>query len=604
MSSGEAAINRGALRSIFEGATSDALKPVLQCLQLKPMANQAGQGDRYRVVFSDVNNFVQSMLATQANHVVADGKLKKGCFVRLNQYQANMVKARRVLIVLDLEILGEYGESEKIGQPEALEYKEEEPATKPTTMTTEGFYGNKPAQPAQTAQQQQPSRNAGSSNASHGNIYPIEALSPYAHKWTIKVRVSNKSDIKTWHNKNGEGKLFSVNLLDESGEIKATGFKEQCDAYYDLLQEGSVYYISSPCRVQLAKKQFTNVNNDYELTFERDTVIEKAEDQDDVPKVKFNFTAIGDLSSLEKDAVVDTIGVLTDVGELGEIVSKTTGKPYHKRELTLVDSTEFKVRLTLWGNLAQTFDQPVDNVVAFKGVKVSDFGGRSLSLLSSGSMNVNPDIDEAYKLKGWYDAQGRNKDYSTHQNEGTVGSATGRKDDSKTILQIKEENLGLSETPDYFTLVGTIIFLAQKSYSYPACLSENCNKKVIDNGDGEWRCEKCDKNHPRPDYRYIMSVNVADHTGATWLSCFDDTGKQIMGVSANKVVETMEADEKAGGDYFQRALGQTFSFTVRAKMDTYNDQQKVRYQVVRSSPMNFAAESAKLISKINLYDNA
>lgn len=36
-----------------------------------------------------------------------------------------------------------------------------------------------------------------------------------------------------------------------------------------------MYYISSPCRVQIAKKQFSNLPNDYELTFDRDTVVEK-----------------------------------------------------------------------------------------------------------------------------------------------------------------------------------------------------------------------------------------------------------------------------------------------------------------------------------------
>ena len=169
----------------------------------------------------------------------------------------------------------ELGSCEKIGEPKALDPKAED--TQPqsaTTMTAGGFYGNKPAQ--QQQQQSLPSRtNANNSNSSHANIYPIEALSPYAHKWTIKARCTNKSDIKTWHNKNGEGKLFSVNLLDESGEIRGTGFNDQCDALYELFQEGGVYYITSPCRVQLAKKQFTNLNNDYELTFERDTHVEK-----------------------------------------------------------------------------------------------------------------------------------------------------------------------------------------------------------------------------------------------------------------------------------------------------------------------------------------
>lgn len=171
-------------------------------------------------------------------------------------------------------MLEELGSCEKIGEPKALEPKAEEGQPQAaTTMASNGFYGNKPQAPQQQQQQSLPSRTASSS--AHGNIYPIEALSPYAHKWTIKARCTSKSDIKTWHNKNGEGKLFSANFLDESGEIRGTGFNDQCDTLYETFHEGGVYYITSPCRVQLAKKQFSNLNNDYELTFERDTVVEK-----------------------------------------------------------------------------------------------------------------------------------------------------------------------------------------------------------------------------------------------------------------------------------------------------------------------------------------
>lgn len=150
---------------------------------------------------------------------------------------------------------------------------EEDEKPQPTTMSSNGFYGSKPA--AQPQQQNRPQPIRGPAASAHASIHPIEAISPYNNKWTIKARCTSKSNIKTWHNKNGEGKLFSVNLLDDSGEIRATGFNDQCDVLYDLFQEGNVYYISSPCRVQMAKKQFTNLNNDYELTFERDTVVEK-----------------------------------------------------------------------------------------------------------------------------------------------------------------------------------------------------------------------------------------------------------------------------------------------------------------------------------------
>ena len=69
--------------------------------------------------------------------------------------------------------------------------------------------------------------------------------------------------------------MFSVNLLDDTAEIRATGFTETCDRLYDVFEEGVVYYISAPCKVLLAKKQFSNLPNDYELQFENGTEVEK-----------------------------------------------------------------------------------------------------------------------------------------------------------------------------------------------------------------------------------------------------------------------------------------------------------------------------------------
>lgn len=465
----------------------------------------------------------------------------------------------------------------------------------------------------------QPSR-GGQSHNGNNVIYPIEALSPYAHKWTIKARVSSKSDIKTWHNQSGEGKLFSVNLLDESGEIKATGFKDQVDQFYDLLQEGQVYYISNPCSVRLAKKQFSNLPNDYELTFERDTVIELAEDQTNVPQVRFNFCGIQALNDTEKDTTVDVIGVLKSADDVTQIVSKTTQKPYDKRELVLVDDSGFSVRVTIWGKTAIDFDVPPESVIAFKGVRVSDFGGRSLSLLSSGTMAVNPDIPESHRLKGWYDASGRDNNFSTHSNLASMGNAAGRPNEEKNIFQIKDQNIGFEDTA-YFNLKATIVYIKQDNFCYPACRSDNCNKKVIQEGDG-WRCEKCQITHESPEYRYIMSVNVNDHTGQLWLSAFDDVGRLIMnGKSATELMALKEEDETRLAAEFDAANCTKLGFRCRAKMDSFNDQQRyvthyrilsgldpllnllhrIRYQVMSASPIDYAQEAKKLTELIEQY---
>ena len=59
-------------------------------------------------------------------------------------------------------------------------------------------------------------------------------------RWTIKARVTNKSAIRNYERNNIKGKYFNVKLIDDTGEILATGFNEECDKFYELLQNDNV----------------------------------------------------------------------------------------------------------------------------------------------------------------------------------------------------------------------------------------------------------------------------------------------------------------------------------------------------------------------------
>lgn len=111
----------------------------------------------------------------------------------------------------------------------------------------------------------------------NANVFPIEGLSPYQNNYTIKARVIQKSDIKTWANAKGEGKLFNCTFADESGEIRATAFNTAVDTLFDKIEEGKVYWVSK-ARIQLAKKKFSNVQNDYEMSLDGHTEIEQVRD--------------------------------------------------------------------------------------------------------------------------------------------------------------------------------------------------------------------------------------------------------------------------------------------------------------------------------------
>lgn len=72
--------------------------PTMQCLQVKQMAPSAQGGDRYRLVMSDGQHYVQTMLATQANHVVHEEKLVRGCIARVKQYTPNNLKGKKYVL--------------------------------------------------------------------------------------------------------------------------------------------------------------------------------------------------------------------------------------------------------------------------------------------------------------------------------------------------------------------------------------------------------------------------------------------------------------------------------------------------------------------------
>jgi len=65
-------------RSIFEPNGCFIESPVLQCVQIKTMEPKAGDANpvqRFRVVLSDIRNFIQTMIATSTfkSHTVPKG---------------------------------------------------------------------------------------------------------------------------------------------------------------------------------------------------------------------------------------------------------------------------------------------------------------------------------------------------------------------------------------------------------------------------------------------------------------------------------------------------------------------------------------------------
>lgn len=221
------------------------------------------------------------MLSTQSKELVESNELQRWSLVKVVSYSASTVQDRRILILLSLEVVATA--EDKLGVPIAYD---------PTKSADHGATAAAPVKSENAGNARSAYNHEGGGGGGAGNgrsiprqgttaapssnlpIYPIEALSPYQNKWTIKARVTSKSEMKHWSNQKGDGKLFSCHLLDESAEIKATAFNDQADRWYNIMKEGHVYFVSK-AKVGIARKQFSTLSNEYEISFERDTMIQE-----------------------------------------------------------------------------------------------------------------------------------------------------------------------------------------------------------------------------------------------------------------------------------------------------------------------------------------
>jgi len=65
-----------------------------------------------------------------------------------------------------------------------------------------------------------------------------------------------------------------------------------------------VYYISR-CTLKPANKQYSNLKNDYEMTFTNDTVVEECTDSaDNVPGIQYEFVPISEIATKNAEEIV------------------------------------------------------------------------------------------------------------------------------------------------------------------------------------------------------------------------------------------------------------------------------------------------------------
>ena len=139
----------------------------------------------------------------------------------------------------------------------------------------------------------------------------LKQLTTFSRDFIIFVRVTKKSEIKTFETKNNnmgtssQGKLFYFIVLDRDGnEMQCTCFNKAVDKFFDEIEEDQLYEIKGGY-VKLNDKKYTRIKSDYKIVLDENSKITKKADNGIIKKNNMTIIRIKDIPNMNLYSIVD-----------------------------------------------------------------------------------------------------------------------------------------------------------------------------------------------------------------------------------------------------------------------------------------------------------
>lgn len=448
---------------------------------------------------------------------------------------------------------------------------------------------------------------------------PIAELSAYQRGWTIKARVTNRAAVRVFKKGSGDGKVFHVELLDAmGGEIRASFFNQAVDKYEAMLEKGKCFTFSRGS-IKVANKQYNSLSHKYELTFDKDAVVELAQDDASIEAIKFSFVNLKAVGARTLPTAVDLCGVIASFKPIQSVNSKE-GVELVKREIILADDTATGMSVTLWGDRAKQDDSVFDGnpVVVLKSVLVKEWKeSRAGSLLQDGALMFKPKMPEAERVQQWWTQGGSSQELTLLSTPVLGSNAPGRNATATSLTGLRLASERLGSEPELFNVVARLALVQTRKQGevqplhYMACQELrdskfgrplSCNKRVDEQGFCP-TCNRAGKVAPRLTVR----CRFVDFEDGAWLTSFHEAAVKILGMTGEEVRSMEQAATEKGeagreeldavikARYFDKPM----NVTVRAKMDNYNGEARVNVTVTDVRPVSQAEHGRTMLKDIN-----
>jgi replication factor A1 len=434
----------------------------------------------------------------------------------------------------------------------------------------------------------------------------LKQLTTFSRDFMILIRVTKKSEIKTFETRNNsmgtqsQGKLFYFIVLDRDGnEMQCTCFNKAVDKFFDIIEEDETYEIKGGY-VKLNDKKYTRIKSDYKIVLDENSKITKKFDNGTIKKNNMNIVRIKDIQNMNLYSIVDLCVVVLNVGE--KMIKNTRNGSQPLKKIVVGDVSKYKIEISLWRVHSDT-NVKFGDILLINNVKIGEYKGRTLTTFDETCIKINPPITNEYvkELDDFLQKNELKGEWLDLENTSEMKTETKEESDNYTSVHIRDVLESLDEYEDVsnlskVTAIVTQILHNEKNF-YLGCSDRNCKRKLKLEGDSdEYICPNCRKSTKTPTYYYTLSLRVKDASTEYWIDIFGKTAESIMKCTAEEYKNILESrDEEKLKEITHKVEFKVFNFWVKPKIQTYNTVSKKKLYAYRIEPYNEKVEAHKLV---------
>ncbi|XP_072930911.1 replication protein A 70 kDa DNA-binding subunit-like [Epargyreus clarus] len=171
-------------------------------------------------------------------------------------------------------------------------------------------------------------------------------------------------------------------------------------------------------------------------------------------------------------------------------------------------------------------------------------------------------------------------------------------DDWLTFDEAEAGLLVAGEKGLYFSLLGYVIS-TNDNVVFKACPFDQCNEvKLVDQENGLYRCEECNKEYPNFKYCLLLVASVADPTGNQRVIAYNEAAEFMLGHTAAEIGRMFEHDKKSYAKVIKNAKYKSYEFKLYSKIESSTDETTFTTTVLNVEAIDYKATSARLIESI------